>query len=719
MTELIRECYAEVGSKAGICKVESRTLAKRRRHEIGAAYQLLRHVPKHAIVDRLLAPPPDADALNAAYLQVTRKSVSVTRTHLIALPIPQLVWLFQESAATTEEDARELHDDWRYRGMKSLYLSRYTGDAPDLTDFVDELNEALHVVDGTGAVAGDATRLQFDEAEEVHLTAGAIIEVRYHYVAEVNYIDPADAEAKSVEDLRNGFVWLNPSSSWAAIAARDMEMRDRISHCFRATTGATLSNLRFSKDIIERLENKDRRRRIALVDQRSKITRRYTGKHLGTDPLAQQEIQQRWSQDDAPFNGFDVSVDDHTNMVLGYNSRHGKVFFSKDLTALQLRSWGPTKITEILAAVDDALRTRPKFKEQVISEYLRKLPAGARKAAAELVAAVAACKKGNVSEHELDRPVLKLCGELGRLANTALYVLRDDTEEIADLCCPGCQSERIELVRDRSGIKCGDCGDTLNLKRLPVVDGEPVRISDLNDAVQLLPTDELLKPVLEAAAAVTGQPLNIDEEFFCIQNRTLLYRRVTGNVVLAVDDIPELKSLFDKNVPTARRKSILAALEQFKEKCRHMNQTNCGQCVASRVGEKCYLRLFGLLDSTFTPQPHGCIEYGDYSRLVTVDGRRDQYLVVLMKKAPNSKGAITSSSAAGREILEQAIKYLQDGGTHIIGVSVPRLLHDNLKKLLIQLARWHGKKLVFFDDAGLARMISTVMSRKKMRLGNF
>ena len=95
---------------------------------------------------------------------------------------------------------------------------------------------------GERYLAGDATRLQFDEAEEVPLAAGTmIIEVRYHYVAEVNYIDPADAEAKSVEDLRNGFVWLSPSSNWAAIAARDMEMRDRISHCLRVTTEATLS----------------------------------------------------------------------------------------------------------------------------------------------------------------------------------------------------------------------------------------------------------------------------------------------------------------------------------------------------------------------------------------------------------------------------------------------------------------------------------------------
>jgi hypothetical protein len=128
------------------------------------------------------------------------------------------------------------------------------------------------------------------------------------------------------------------------------------------------------------------------------------------------------------------------------------------------------------------------------------------------------------------------------------------------------------------------------------------------------------------------------------------------------------------------------------------------------------LRLFGLLDGSFTPQPHGTVEYGDYARLVTIDGHRDKYLSVVMKKSPARKGAITSSSSEGREIVEQSFKYLLNGGVQAVGVCVPHLLHDNLKSMLIHLGRLEGKKLIFFDTEVMTRIVATVMRRKRLSL---
>lgn len=690
--------------------------------QASGSYRLLLHVPKRAIIDRLLQSPIDKQAAEAAYRASGGRSVAVDRKQLAQLSQQKLIEIFVKCTSTCDGDACLIHDAWRYRGMKSLFLYRLGGIMPAESGLIGRLDAAVRrrmLPTADGPPTATDSRFRFGRVDSFDAARHVVLELSYHYVSDIDYIDPEDEEPKSVGDLHSGFSWLCPGGEWAAIAAPDTDTRDLIVECLQPECAGTLAQLRFSKDVIDVIEEASRRRRVALIDPQTKTTRRYTGQYLGKDILAQDEIRLRLTQDDAPFSGFDVSVDRNTSMVLGYNNRQGKIFFSKDLTAEQLRAWGPAKVVEIRNAVDLTLRKVPRYRKNIIAAHLEPIAAPMRDAATMLVEAVAACKAGGVSEHLLQHRGSYFRRHLGNLVTTTLYAVRDDTEEVASLACSDCLSERLSLSADGKQVECRDCSHVMHPSKLGVTSGAPLKLSSIDEALQIVPAPRLVDCVLKAAAEITGKPANLEEEFFFLRADVLFYRRLSGNVVLTVDDIPELGALLDGPITGRREVSIRTALPIFKEKCQKIGTSNCASCVANPHGKKCYLRLYGLLDPTFTPQPHGSMEYGDYAKRVTLDGRPDRYCVVLMKSAPKNQRAITSSSKEGREILEQAFKYMQDAGAAAIGVSVPRILHDNLRKMLVQLARWQGKKLLFIDEPVLTRIISTIMRRKGIKLADF
>jgi hypothetical protein len=696
-------------------------MPKKKALPASGAYQLLVHVPKIAIIQWFLDRVADKTALHQAYQSVTGRAIKPTKQSLVDLSVPELVRVFERCGATSADDARVLHDSWRYRGMKAFFLYRLSGKCAASPDsFLADLNAAhsREPAPRNPDLPSFDDQFQFTAVDELRFKTGSALEIRYRYAAPIEYIDPADEDAKIVADLRSGFAWVFPMRGWAAVNARDLQSRDRIAACLQSAMGCRLSGLCFTKDIISGLEVEAKRRRAACIDPQTGTTRRYSGKRLGSDKEALGEIRQRSNRDEVPFSSFDVPIDDDKEMVLGYNNNQGKVFFSKDLTVDQLRTWGPQKIDAVVQMVHKTLESKPRFKVALMSAHLKGLAAGARAAAIELANAVAECKTKGITEVLLATRAQTLRESLKGLVQTSLRVLDDKTEEVAALQCPTCQEEEIEIGDDGRHLRCASCGQELRGNIRPVVEGAAFRIGDLTNSVLLFPTAPLKEAVLSAAAAVTPRAIDIENEYFFVRGNTLYCTRLVGDAVLELDAIPEMAPLLNGPLSAQGRSVVLPVLADFKEKCRHISTANCQGCVDTRVGEKCFLRLFGLFDEDFVPTPHHGNEYGDYHAFVTIDKKPDQALVVVMKSMPSSAGEITAASSHGREILQQAIFSFRKTGVAAVGVSVPRRLHGDLRQSLIDQARFHTKKVVFIGEEQLGRIAVSAMKRRKAKLGD-
>jgi hypothetical protein len=282
-----------------------------------------------------------------------------------------------------------------------------------------------------------------------------------------------------------------------------------------------------------------------------------------------------------------------------------------------------------------------------------------------------------------------------------------------DLRCPHCQSYSVKLAGDE--LKCGDCGEAISLSELECSEGHKAPVSSISEIIYLTPTSIMLRDVSELIAHATDQRFNADEEYFCIQGNRLLVSFAANQVIYELSEIPEFAKLVGRKVSEDNGAHIKTALADFREKCKNPSIEKCANCVDKPRMKKCYLRLFGLLDGSFTPKPHQGHEYGDYNKLITIDGKQEQ-LVVAIKKSNSDDKEITLRDAQGKDIYSQVARYRADSTVNVIAVCVPRRLDAGFKALLRDDALHKNKKLLFIDGDNLVRLINGVILARKITL---
>jgi len=190
--------------------------------------RLLFGVPKSAIVDTLLEASPESR--NNAFQLVTGTTDEATNSSLIALTHSDLIRVFQ-AAGITADEIRRLHDEFRYRGMKSLYLYACDYSTSGISIDITAINNILFNLQSDyqkRSADYSFSRLQFSDDDDSDHSAQPPIEVRYSYVAAVQIVDPQKEYPSLVDDLRRGFIWLQPDEAWMTICARDEAINDWI-----------------------------------------------------------------------------------------------------------------------------------------------------------------------------------------------------------------------------------------------------------------------------------------------------------------------------------------------------------------------------------------------------------------------------------------------------------------------------------------------------------
>jgi hypothetical protein len=512
-----------------------------------------------------------------------------------------------------------------------------------------------------------------------------------------------------IPDLRVGFAWVNRDAGWIAICARDELINNVLIQSLHEQLQTKIRRIVIPKSVVQRLEPMQRIRRASLHEASSGTTRRWANAKMTGDPVAMAELAKRDETDDRPASGFTEELPDGTAFALGYSNPKGKIFFSRDLTVTQMRGWAPAKITDIIDAIRALRETDPsEFAHALGGDVLSGLPTRARSAVLEIALAVAGCKKSGASETRLDRDALELGSQLARFAEKETRVQCDECEEPAPIRCASCQGETITV--EGTAIVCSSCKQPVDRERVECWQGHRCSVALLSDLVRLVPLSNLQQSVGELVAMCTGAPYNAAESYFHVSGQRLVFGESRSKTVRLLDEIPELEALLPVEVPERDREEILTALGQFKEKYGCMNTENCAGCVAQRRHEKCLLRLLGLFDPDYTPRPHQGDEYGDYSRMVTLDGAQRQ-LCVAMKTGKPSGREIRSRQPVGRDIATQVTGYRQDASMDIIGICVPQKLEDGFMSSLRLDAQRAGKSLVFIGPDGLVRIVYGAMQR--------
>ena len=155
----------------------------------------------------------------------------MTETALAQFPISTLIQAVRRCPSISVDRIRHLHDEYRYSGMKTLYLCELEMEAP--LEFTDAtLNQLTEQAEKSRRDLGlhipYLDRLQFRDRDPIVRPAAHVEEISYSYVSAVQYTDPETEFPKLADDLRRGFLWISPDHSWLAVCARDQKINQVI-----------------------------------------------------------------------------------------------------------------------------------------------------------------------------------------------------------------------------------------------------------------------------------------------------------------------------------------------------------------------------------------------------------------------------------------------------------------------------------------------------------
>ena len=222
----------------------------------------------------------------------------------------------------------------------------------------------------------------------------------------------------------------------------------------------------------------------------------------------------------------------------------------------------------------------------------------------------------------------------------------------------------------------------------------------------------LLQDLIQQASV---QRFDLNKEFFQIKGNILHYSSPGGKILYSIYDLPEVRALLQEMATQSDLDAIIIELGNFKEKCKSMSTDACASCVRNRRGGPCYLRLFGLFDPTFTPKPHQGDEYGDYSKMVTIEAA-ERNMVIAMKSSIVSNRSLTMREPKGQDIYTQVRIYLDDPTIDVVGTSIPRRFEDRFRvRMQMDADRLH-KKLVFLDHNELTQIVYSVMVKNGLNI---
>lgn len=314
---------------------------------------LLFRVPKGTLAEEAISTEERRDRLAVVVGGET------TQTSLSQLTHSDLIRAIRDGQVLAGDEIHRLHDEFRYRGMKSLYLFERLEALADISPTPASLNSHLERNDlNTRHSTGGFHTFRVTDVEVVQDVEG-LVEYSYTYVAPVGIIDPQTEYPKVVDDLRRAFAWLHTTEAWLAVCARDQIAAATITSALCHIGTFQVRTLPIPKSALQDLEPIEHIRRLSLTDPQTGTRRRWTNQDMARDAEAMDEIRHRDTYNERTTSGYNEELPGGVRFAIGYSNTQGRIFFSRDLTVTQMRGWGPRKLSRLVDVVRALRRTSP------------------------------------------------------------------------------------------------------------------------------------------------------------------------------------------------------------------------------------------------------------------------------------------------------------------------------------------------------------------------
>lgn len=637
-----------------------------------------------------------------------------------------LIAVLAEAAGTDGRLARELkRDDIAIK--PSFYLLSVNEVAAGLHPartakrrLEDEFSRA-----NAGLVGGRATPpIKEFAVEHVDHGTADVAEIHFTWQRSLSYWSP-EVKLERVYELQFGFAILDLKERKGIVACHTETERDTIIKVISAAYGCKLTALTLTKELLDQIGTFDKVKRVTYhVETRDRTVPEnisYADEGLATIPVVRQEEDNARSVRQQSFYRITIGSS-VVEQGVGATSKSGKLWIPRETAINTVRDFGVGLLAKISKTID-ALGKKGDVEKVATVMGLANLPEIASVTPVELrekVCDLVIQLTNMLMKKEKDRayplPLQFATEAAPKLFNPPALLLTD--EATGDTATWGDQDgRRVVKVEENGGtISLSAYPNGGSLKLTGVVHpltGNEIEIAAPLSNLMLLPAPALqaavdvgvglLAPNFPKLSGVTSVPFHIAQDklildvkrAFGTSTKELLETEVKPT------DVRELQKTAKVAGP-ADRKATMKQLRVLGEKCDHMGDGNCRECLT----ENKYLCLRSLVARFFRDPlllAHKSIELSD-GQFVGSIGGRDEKMFSFAKLAPTENGGLTARNDNGAILLSQVIGQIDKPAFSVAVVISPSAVNEDLRERLSLVCGIFGKKLLVLDYPVLAQM---------------
>lgn len=257
-----------------------------------------------------------------------------------------LIALIEQSPEISPQIIDDAYERYRY-GLKPGFTLFWAKNSQKKNIDKDAIETAVKTFLDRRKYADEA---KYKNLEFVAITEfGGTYEISFSYLQKFNYINEA-GEFTYVYMMKECFAWVGIEKSFIAINNMPELLMNILKQFFSELYGADITNIKITKDLINKVFPTDKTRR---------ITRHSTNppeNQLEKVTFADQNLSEKMDYIPAGYEDYDITnsqyietIDENTTGTLGVNCNKGKMYLSKSLTASQFRAWSIRRIDSIIS----------------------------------------------------------------------------------------------------------------------------------------------------------------------------------------------------------------------------------------------------------------------------------------------------------------------------------------------------------------------------------
>jgi hypothetical protein len=549
------------------------------------------------------------------------------------------------------------------------------------------------------------------------------LQITWHHIL---YYLSTDAKYEHVYALKAGFVFVDVSKEKALFCCHTTAERDILAKACKQRLGVTFSPISLTKQLLANIGSFEAVRRAGY----------FTAKPASDESEEATYADERlWKKGDAlkhennpnsarKHSFYRIDLGGVTEAGLGVTSDTAKFWISSDTAVETTRDYGLLllkRFTSTLKKMKEAgdipgiLKVLSIHKSIVLASITGP---EARQDITELAHVLVQMLLKKEPERPFTPPASFLTDGIPKFFNPARIQLQD--EEQGHICFWSNNEKTSQLVsfarnKDKWTAREFTSKRPLNLLELRnPLSGERVPVPDPTRNVELWPTTtlhEMLLQIVDQVAVelpklkkVLAVPFHISAGRLVLNLPSCEDENFKASLNEEIDpsSVRQFKTALKQIIPEKEDKRLTAQLVQLKEKCAHMTDDNCQNCLNHRQ----FLCLRSLLARFLTNRQlwmHKGIELSDLEGTITVGDKQSR--VWFFSKIAQGTTGLTLRNSSGAILLAQVINQIDKSTFDIVGILTPSVVNQDLKERIVFISGMMGKRVLVLRQEFLQKFL--------------